>query len=55
MFLVKVEGVVNFYDGFLLDYVGLNVLVWVWLNGEVNYGIIWYLIENGVDEGDIFV
>lgn len=49
------KGVINFYDGLLLCLVGLNVLVWVIIGVQLQYGIIWYLIEGGVDEGDILV
>ncbi|QHQ34098.1 MupA/Atu3671 family FMN-dependent luciferase-like monooxygenase [Algicella marina] len=47
------QGAVNFHDGPLPRYAGLNAPVWAILNGEAQHGITWHLIENGVDEGDI--
>ena len=45
------RGAVNFHDGPLPRYAGLNAPVWALLAGEVEYGISWHLIEGGVDEG----
>ena len=45
--LAKAEGAVNFHDGPLPDYAGLNAPVWARLNGETKHGITWHLIENG--------
>jgi natural product biosynthesis luciferase-like monooxygenase protein len=47
------RGAVNFHDGPLPRYAGLNAPVWAILNGEVRHGITWHLIEGGVDEGRI--
>jgi methionyl-tRNA formyltransferase len=47
------KGAVNFHDGPLPRYAGLNAPVWAILNGEARHGITWHLIEGGVDEGDI--
>jgi natural product biosynthesis luciferase-like monooxygenase protein len=47
------RGAVNFHDGPLPRYAGLNAPVWAILNGEAQHGITWHLIANGVDEGDI--
>lgn len=47
------QGGVNFHDGPLPRYAGLNTPVWAILNGEVQHGITWHLITEGVDEGDI--
>jgi natural product biosynthesis luciferase-like monooxygenase protein len=47
------RGAVNFHDGPLPRYAGLNAPVWAILNGEARHGITWHLIEGGVDEGDI--
>ncbi|MDC0736820.1 LLM class flavin-dependent oxidoreductase [Cognatishimia sp. SS12] len=49
------RGAVNFHDGPLPDYAGLNAPVWARLNGEYRHGISWHMIENGIDEGDILV
>ncbi len=47
------RGAVNFHDGPLPRYAGLNAPVWALINGETEFGITWHLIEGGVDEGDI--
>ena len=47
------RGAVNFHDGPLPAYAGLNAPVWAILNGETRHGITWHLIEGGVDEGPI--
>lgn len=47
------RGAVNFHDGPLPAYAGLNAPVWAKLAGEKRHGISWHLIEGGVDEGDI--
>ena len=45
------RGAVNFHDGPLPRYAGLNAPVWALINGEVEYGISWHMIAGGVDEG----
>jgi natural product biosynthesis luciferase-like monooxygenase protein len=47
------KGAVNFHDGPLPRYAGLNAPVWAQINGETSHGITWHLIEGGIDEGDI--
>ncbi|MGY3438339.1 MULTISPECIES: MupA/Atu3671 family FMN-dependent luciferase-like monooxygenase [unclassified Marinovum] len=47
------QGAVNFHDGPLPRYAGLNAPVWALLNGEARHGITWHMIEGGIDEGDI--
>ncbi|MBT27158.1 MupA/Atu3671 family FMN-dependent luciferase-like monooxygenase [Thalassobius sp. S69A] len=47
------KGAVNFHDGPLPRYAGLNAPVWAQINGEPQHGITWHLIEGGIDEGDI--
>ena len=47
------RGAVNFHDGPLPAYAGLNAPVWALLNGETTHGVTWHRIENGVDEGNI--
>ena len=49
------KGAVNFHDGPLPEYAGLNVPVWALLNGEDRHGITWHRITQGVDEGDILL
>ena len=47
------RGAVNFHDGPLPRYAGLNAPVWALLAGEARHGITWHLMTDGVDEGDI--
>ena len=47
------KGAVNFHDGPLPHYAGLNVPVWAILNGETQHGVTWHLIDGGVDEGAV--
>ncbi len=47
------KGAINFHDGPLPAYAGLNTPAWALLNNEEQYGITWHQITPGVDEGDI--
>ncbi|UWR65144.1 LLM class flavin-dependent oxidoreductase [Phaeobacter inhibens] len=47
------NGGVNFHDGPLPRYAGLNTPNWALIEGATEYGITWHMIEGGVDEGDI--
>ncbi|MCP5074184.1 MAG: LLM class flavin-dependent oxidoreductase [Rhodobacteraceae bacterium] len=47
------RGAINFHDGPLPRFAGLNAPVWALLAGEKEYGITWHMISAGVDEGDI--
>ncbi len=47
------RGAINFHDGPLPRYAGLNAPVWARINGESVHGITWHLIETGVDTGEI--
>ena len=47
------KGAVNFHDGPLPAYAGLNAPVWAILKGEKTHGITWHLMAEGVDTGDI--
>ena len=46
---------VNFHDGFLPFYAGVNVPVWAMLNGESSHGVTWHVMTKGADEGDVLV
>jgi natural product biosynthesis luciferase-like monooxygenase protein len=50
---LPVRGAINFHDGPLPAYAGLNAPVWAALAGEAEHGISWHFIEGGVDEGDL--
>ena len=47
------SGAVNFHDGPLPRYAGLNTPAWAIINGEAQHGVSWHMIEGGVDEGDL--
>jgi len=47
------KGAINFHDGPLPRYAGLNAPVWALINGEREHGITWHLIEPEIDAGDI--
>ena len=47
------KGAVNFHDGPLPRYAGLNAPVWALMHGEKSHGITWHVIEGGIDEGRI--
>lgn len=49
------KGAVNFHDGPLPRYAGLNAPVWARIAQETRHGITWHTITNGVDKGDILV
>ncbi len=44
---------INFHDGPLPRYAGLNTPVWALLHGERSHGIAWHLMNEGIDRGDI--
>ena len=50
---LPVKGAVNFHDGPLPRYAGLNTPAWAIINGETSHGVSWHLIEGGVDQGDL--
>jgi len=47
------RAAINFHDGPLPEYAGLNTPVWALLNGEPQHGITWHLMTRQVDRGDI--
>lgn len=49
------DGAINFHDGPLPKYAGLNIPVWALLAGERSHAVTWHLMTPGVDEGDILV
>lgn len=46
---------INFHDGPLPEYAGLNTPVWALLNRETQHGVTWHLMTSQVDRGDILV
>lgn len=47
------QGGVNFHDGPLPAYAGLNAPVWALLAGEARHAITWHLMTDGIDEGEV--
>ena len=46
-------GTVNFHNGPLPRYRGVNVYSWAILNGETEYGVSWHWVDRGIDTGDV--
>ncbi|MFT6388649.1 MAG: natural product biosynthesis luciferase-like monooxygenase protein [Cellvibrionaceae bacterium] len=44
---------INFHDGPLPAYAGLNAPAWALMNQEEKYGISWHKVVSGVDEGEL--
>jgi natural product biosynthesis luciferase-like monooxygenase protein len=44
---------INFHDGPLPDYAGLNAPVWALINREARYGVTWHAMTATIDAGDI--
>lgn len=44
---------INFHDGPLPAYAGLNTPAWALINQEEKYGISWHKVVSGVDEGEL--
>lgn len=49
------RGAINFHDGPLPRYAGLNAPVWARLNGETEHAITWHFMASGPDTGDIIL
>ena len=49
------SGAVNFHDGPLPRYAGLNAPAWALMAGETEFGITWHLLADRIDDGDILV
>ncbi|RKF16924.1 LLM class flavin-dependent oxidoreductase [Roseovarius spongiae] len=49
------RGAVNFHDGPLPGYAGLNAPAWALLNGETAHGVTWHHMTGEVDAGDILL
>ncbi len=47
------QGAINFHDGPLPHYAGLNTPAWALINGQPGHGVTWHMIEGGIDTGDI--
>ena len=50
---VASRAAINFHDGPLPLYAGLNAPAWALYDGVEPYGISWHIIEPGIDTGDL--
>jgi natural product biosynthesis luciferase-like monooxygenase protein len=46
---------INFHDGPLPQYAGLNTPVWGLLHGQPEWAVTWHLLADGVDTGHVLV
>ncbi|MEO0495074.1 MAG: formyltransferase family protein, partial [Actinomycetota bacterium] len=51
--LDAVEVAMNFHDGPLPTYAGLNVTTWAIHNGESRHAVNWHLMERAADSGEV--
>ncbi|HAR51796.1 MAG TPA: peptide synthetase, partial [Roseovarius nubinhibens] len=49
------KGAVNFHDGPLPGYAGLNTPVWAKLAGETEHAITWHRMDAGIDTGAVLL
>lgn len=49
------QSAINFHDGPLPRYAGLNATCWAVLNGESEHAVTWHVVEEKADTGDILV
>lgn len=47
------RGAINFHDGPITEYAGLNTPVWALLAGEAQHGVTWHRMTAAIDRGDI--
>jgi len=45
------DGIINFHNGPLPRYRGLNIPSWAIINGESSHGVTWHRVEAGIDTG----
>ena len=50
---IPVDGIVNFHNGKLPAYRGVNIPSWAIINGETRHTVTWHIIVPGVDAGPI--
>ena len=44
---------INFHNGLLPKYGGVNIPNWAILNGEKVHGVTWHIVDEGIDTGNI--
>jgi methionyl-tRNA formyltransferase len=47
------RGAINFHNGPLPGYRGLNVYSWAIANGEREHGVSWHVVDGGIDSGPV--
>lgn len=47
------KKIINFHNGPLPKYGGLNVCTWAIFNGELEHGVTWHYVAKKIDAGDI--
>ncbi|WEK03722.1 MAG: LLM class flavin-dependent oxidoreductase [Candidatus Devosia phytovorans] len=47
------QGTINFHDGLLPRFSGLNTPSWSLIEGSTEHGVTWHVVAGGIDEGDI--
>ncbi len=47
------KGIINFHNGPLPKYGGVNIPSWVIINGEKQHGVTWHYMDEGIDSGAI--
>jgi methionyl-tRNA formyltransferase len=47
------KGIINFHNGPLPRYGGLNVCSWMIINDETECGVTWHIVDEGIDTGPI--
>jgi polyketide synthase 12 len=50
---IPADGIVNFHNGPLPEYRGVNAPSWAIINGELDYGVTWHFVTESIDAGDI--
>lgn len=50
---LPLRGTINFHDGLLPRFSGLNTPSWSLIEGSQAHGVTWHFVTSGIDEGDI--
>lgn len=52
-FNIAEKGIINFHNGPLPRYGGLNACSWALINGEKEHGVTWHKVDSNIDTGPI--
>jgi methionyl-tRNA formyltransferase len=50
---IAAGGIINFHNGPLPDYRGVNIPSWALINGELRHGVTWHFVTADIDSGPI--